>query len=92
VLAHAERFEEAAAVYAWADSVEHPVNVPGTLARSWAERAAILQQLGRKDEAIELYQRFIENWDRADPTLQPMVERARRAIEALGGTIEEPRR
>jgi len=92
VFARAGRLEQASAVYAWADSAPHPVSTPGTLARSWAERAAILQQLGRKDEAIALYQRFIENWDRADPTLQPMVERARRAIEALGGTIEEPRR
>jgi len=92
VLARAGQLETAAAVYAWADSAPHPVSIPGALVRSWAERAAILQRLGRTQEAVALYQRFIEAWDRADPDLLPMVERARRAVEALGGTIEEPRR
>jgi tRNA A-37 threonylcarbamoyl transferase component Bud32/tetratricopeptide (TPR) repeat protein len=92
VLARAGRFEAAVAVYAWADSAPHPVNVPGTLVRSWAERAAILQQLGRTADAIALYQRFIAAWQHADPALQPLVERARLAVEALGGRIEEPRR
>jgi tRNA A-37 threonylcarbamoyl transferase component Bud32/tetratricopeptide (TPR) repeat protein len=92
VFARAGRLEEAAAVHAWADSAPHPVSVPGALVRSLAERAAILQQLGRTDEAIALYQRFIDAWQHADPALQPLVERARRAIEALGGRIEEPRR
>jgi predicted RNA polymerase sigma factor len=68
------------------------VAVPGTLVRSWAERAALLQRLGRSEEAIALYQRFVDAWERADPDLQPMVERARRAIDALGGQIEQPRR
>jgi eukaryotic-like serine/threonine-protein kinase len=92
VFARAGRLEEAAAVYAWADSAPHPVSTPGALARSWAERAAILQQLGRAAEAIALYQRFIDAWQHADPALQPLVERARRAVEALGGHIEEARR
>jgi tetratricopeptide (TPR) repeat protein len=92
VFARAGSLEEAAAVYAWADSAPHPVSVPGALVRSWAERAAILQQLGRTAEAITLYQRFIDAWQHADPALQPLVERARRAVEALGGRIEEPRR
>jgi tetratricopeptide (TPR) repeat protein len=92
VLARAGRFEDAAAVLAWADSTSHPVSAPGALVRSWAERAAILQRLGRADEAIALYQRFVDAWEHADPALQPMVERARRAIDALGGQIEQPRR
>jgi tetratricopeptide (TPR) repeat protein len=92
VYARLGRLEEAATVYDWADSVSHPVNVPGALARSWPERAAILQELGRTAEAIALYQRFINAWEHADPALQPLVERARRAVEALGGQIEEPRR
>jgi tetratricopeptide (TPR) repeat protein/tRNA A-37 threonylcarbamoyl transferase component Bud32 len=91
VFARAGRLEEAAVVYAWADSAPHPANVPGALVRSWAERAAILQQLGRTAEAITLYQRFVDAWQHADPGLQPLVERARRAVEALGGRIEERR-
>jgi predicted RNA polymerase sigma factor len=59
--------------------------------QSWAERGALLQQLGRTQEAITQYQRFIDAWDRADPGLQPLVERARRTVAALRGEVEERR-
>jgi len=91
LLARLGDLEQAAAIYAHADSVPHPVQVPGALVQSWAERGALLQRLGRTQEAIALYQRFIEAWDRADPGLQPLVERARRAVAALRGEVEERR-
>jgi tetratricopeptide (TPR) repeat protein len=92
LLARLGRLEDAAAVYAYADSVDHPVSSPGVLVRSWAERAAILQRLGRVTEAITLYQRYIDAWEDADPGLQPLVERARQSIAALQGAVESPRR
>ena len=83
--------EAAAAVFAYADSAPHPVGAPGVLVQSWAERGALLQRLGRTPEAITQYQRFIDAWDRADAGLQPLVERARRAVAALRGEVEERR-
>ena len=85
------QLEAALAAYAYADSAPHPVAVPGALVQSWAERGALLQQLGRTQEAITQYQRFIDAWDRADPGLQPLVERARRTVAALRGEVEERR-
>jgi tetratricopeptide (TPR) repeat protein/TolB-like protein len=92
VLARVGLLEDAAVVYGYADSAPTPVALPGLLVRSWAERAALMQQLGQTGEAARLYERFIDAWQHADPSLQPMVERARRAVEALGGRIEQPRR
>jgi tetratricopeptide (TPR) repeat protein len=91
VFARLGHLEVAVAVYAWADSAPHPVPVAGSLVRSWAERGALLQQLGRTQEAIALYQRFIAAWDRADAGLQPLVERARQAVAALRGEVQERR-
>jgi hypothetical protein len=83
--------EAALTVYSYADSAPHPVAAPGALVQSWAERGALLQRLGRTQEAIAQYQRFTDAWDRADPGLQPLVERARRAIAALRGEVDERR-
>ena len=83
--------DAALAVYSYADSAPHPVAAPGALVQSWAERGALLQRLGRTQEAIAQYQRFTDAWDRADAGLQPMVERARRAIAALRGEVDERR-
>jgi hypothetical protein len=51
--------------------------------RSFAERGALYQQLGERDKAIEYYERFIAAWEKADPKLQPLVERARQAVQAI---------
>jgi len=90
-LARLGELEAAVNVYAYADSAPHPVSIPGALVQSWAERGALLQRLGRTQEAITQYERFIKAWDRADTGLQPLVERARRAVEALRGEIQERR-
>jgi tRNA A-37 threonylcarbamoyl transferase component Bud32/tetratricopeptide (TPR) repeat protein len=91
VLARLGLLEAAATAYAYVDSAPHPVSAPGALVRSWAERGALLQRLGRTQEAIAVYQRFIDAWDRADPGLQPLVERARQAVAALRGEVRERR-
>jgi hypothetical protein len=43
---------------------------------------------GNRDAAAEAYGRFIRLWDKADPSLQPRVAEARRALEEL---TAEPR-
>ncbi|NIN73126.1 MAG: tetratricopeptide repeat protein [Gemmatimonadetes bacterium] len=44
---------------------------------------ALYEQRGDTAEAIHYYAKFVELWKDADPELQPRVEAARRAIEAL---------
>jgi tetratricopeptide (TPR) repeat protein len=53
------------------------------LAPSHFGRAEIHERLGERDQAVHHYSRFIELWKDADPELQPRVDAARRAIEAL---------
>ncbi len=46
-------------------------------------RAEIYERLGDREKALEHYAHFVELWKDADPELQPRVEAARRATEAL---------
>lgn len=55
---------------------------------SWGERGALFQQLGQKDEAIEMYEKLIDAWRDGDEHVQPSVERARRAVQVLRGEVE----
>jgi tRNA A-37 threonylcarbamoyl transferase component Bud32/tetratricopeptide (TPR) repeat protein len=71
--------------YARLDSADQRLEHPGLLVRSYAARGALHQQLGERDQAIEWYERFVAAWEGADPPLQPAVQRARDAIEALRG-------
>ncbi len=45
--------------------------------------AEIYEELGNRERALYHYGRFVTYWKDADPELQPRVEAARRAIEAL---------
>lgn len=45
----------------------------------------IYERQGKPVEALENYRRFVELWEDADPELQPRVDAARRAIDALSG-------
>ncbi len=92
VLARLGQLAEAADMLARVDSLPPTVGGAGLIVRSWAERGALLQRLGRTAEAIEQYERFIDAWADADPVLQPLVERARRTAAALKGEIGEVRR
>ena len=92
VLARLGQLRDAADVLARIDSIPPTAGGPGFRVRSWAERGAVLQRLGRTAEAIEQYERFIDAWTDADPVLQPFVERARRTVAALKGEIGEVRR
>ena len=65
-------------------------NYWGLLVRSYAERGALYQQLGNRAKAIEMYQKFVDAWSEGDEVVQPMVERARRALAGLRGEVVDP--
>ena len=46
-------------------------------------RAELAAALGSRDEARRFYQRFVGAFDKAAPELQPVVERARKALATL---------
>ena len=54
------------------------------LAPSHLARAEILDERGDAEGALVSYRRFIDLWGTADPTLRPVVERARTRIAELG--------
>jgi tetratricopeptide (TPR) repeat protein len=90
LLARLHEARLALGAYARLDSLEDAIQHPGFVVRSWAERAALHQQLDEKAEAIRLYERFIDAWQHADPELQPFVERARGAVATLKGEARQP--
>jgi len=92
ILARLGDDDEALTALTWMDSLTVVGSLPGLQVRTLADRASLLQHLGRSAEAIVMYERFIDAWKDADPMLQPAVERARRAVQALRGQIEQPRR
>lgn len=54
---------------------------------TWSrDRARALDGLGRTDEAVEYYRRFLEAWNDADPELQPQVAEARTRLAELEGS------
>jgi len=74
---------QAVRAFALLDSAERSASHPGLQVRSFAERGALYQRLGDPDKAAEFYRKFIDAWQFADTGLQPAVERARAALEAL---------
>jgi hypothetical protein len=52
--------------------------------RAMLLRADLAAALGHRDEAKLWYTRFIDLWSTAVPELQPIVERARKSLAALG--------
>jgi serine/threonine-protein kinase len=71
--------------FARLDSSAQRIQHAGYLVRSWAERGALYQAVGDRARASEYYEKFITAWERADTTLQPMVDRARDAVASLRG-------
>jgi tetratricopeptide (TPR) repeat protein len=47
------------------------------------ERARVFERLGRKPEAVDAYAYVSAAWNRADPSLQPVVKEAREALSRL---------
>lgn len=49
-------------------------------------RADLAAAVGQREEARFWYKRFLDLWAKADPTMQRVVERARKGYAAVGGT------
>ncbi|HEX9581573.1 MAG TPA: tetratricopeptide repeat protein, partial [Gemmatimonadales bacterium] len=47
--------------------------------------AELYDQLGRREKAIEYYDKFVELWKDADPELQPVVRDVRGRLARLVG-------
>lgn len=54
--------------------------------RAMLLRADLAAAAGQRDEARTWYKRFIDVWSTAVPELQPLVDRARKSLAALGGS------
>ena len=65
---------------------QQPSGIPPVyfVPRTMLLRADLAAATGQRDEARLWYRRFIDIWATADPILQPLVERARKALAALG--------
>jgi tetratricopeptide (TPR) repeat protein len=55
----------------------------GTIALAWRLLGDVSETLGRTDEAIRAYERFLELWSDADPELQPQVLEVRGRVDRL---------
>jgi serine/threonine-protein kinase len=55
------------------------------LGPSYLRRARLYERLGRPNDAVRYYRRFVELWHDADPDLQPMVREAEAALGRLEG-------
>ncbi len=56
---------------------------PWWLALVYERLGSLYEERGERDKAIYYYGKLVDLWKDADPELQPRVEAARRAIEAL---------
>jgi len=84
-------FDQSMNAYARYDTIP-PTAWPGLHVRSWAERGALYQELGDREQAIEMYQKFIAAWESGDESVQSLVDRARAAVAALQGELAEEER
>jgi tetratricopeptide (TPR) repeat protein len=83
LLAELGQFEEAAGWYATFPWFSSPFDHVVYLAPAFHGRAKALDALGRYEEALHYYRRFVTRWQDADPHLQPQVEEARQRIREL---------
>jgi tetratricopeptide (TPR) repeat protein len=84
ILRELGRYEEAVGWYATTPRVKmwHQQDVL-LHAPVFRGRAMALDALGRHEEALHYYRRFVTRWQDADPHLQPQVEEARQRIREL---------
>ncbi|MGH7636870.1 MAG: hypothetical protein ACREOK_04395 [Gemmatimonadaceae bacterium] len=80
-----QRMLDTAITYTWLTNREvvgqsNAVLVP----RAMLTRAELAAALGQRQEAALWYDRFIALWQRPDPALMPLLDRAKRARAALG--------
>jgi tetratricopeptide (TPR) repeat protein len=73
--------------YVMHPSLFRPYTDSFDLSPTYERLAAMYEQRGDTAKAIYYYGKLVELWKDADPELQPRVEAARRAIEALSSMI-----
>jgi tetratricopeptide (TPR) repeat protein len=84
ILREQGRFEEAARWYGTTPRIKMWADQDLViLAPVFRGRAMALDALGRYEEALHYYRRFVTRWQDADPHLQPQVEEARQRIREL---------
>ena len=77
------RFLEADGWFATFPNFEPPDEEFAFLSQALRGRAMAHDSLGRYEEALHYYRRFVTRWQDADPHLQPQVEEARQRIREL---------
>jgi len=83
ILLEKGRFEEADGWFATFPDHGPPNEEFAFLSQALRGRAMAHDSLGRYDEALHYYRRFVTRWQDADPHLQPQVEEARQRIREL---------
>lgn len=73
----------AAEAFALFDTEASPYMATVLHVRSWYERGRLWSALGEAERAAESYERFVNAWSEGDPAVQPIVERARSALEEV---------
>lgn len=82
----AQKFEEAEKTYN-AFTTLHPSDPNAAVAL--LSRARLLEQTGKKEEAISVYQRLVRDFG-ADASLQEQVQRATEALQREGASVPKP--
>ena len=84
ILAATGRSEDA---LAWLEGIgQGSVYDLADLGSALRQRAALLERLGRPDDARREYRHFVALWQNADAEFQPAVDSARSRLAALGGS------
>ena len=83
ILLEKGRYQEADGWFATFPNFEPPNEEFAFLSQALRGRAMAHDALGRYEEALHYYRRFVTRWQDADPHLQPQVEEARQRISEL---------
>ncbi len=88
ILLEKGRFVEADGWFATFPDFEPPNEEFAFLSQALRGRAIAHDSLGRHEEALHYYRRFVTRWQDADPHLQPQVEEARQRIRELEAELD----
>ncbi len=83
ILVRLGELEEAVAAYALYETDLGTSNVAPLQVRSWLARGELYERLGRPEEAVAMYERFIDAWEDGSELVQPAVDEARSRVAVL---------